>query len=338
MEKNPSINVAGLQFSWELDRGRFLFEEDDAVLFWISSAMKTFFDSIEEIAGAESATVVLEATGFRQGLVVGEYFQKQDVSLEEATVLIQNTYGSAGWGLISVEKLDVEAAAAEVHLKDSWEHKINVAQGKTSGSSFLPAHYAGIFTGLLGRNMWYEVVHHQIEGYEQSVVRYFPSDITVQENIHRFTRSREAEQIQLLEQSVDEKTKELNELIKEISSPLIPVMDGIVVVPLLGSYDETRADELITKTLSNLPKYQAEYLVLDLTGLNNNFSEQTASLIDKIGSAASLIGTKTVLVGISAQMGVVIAQTGIELKRFQCFQTLQHGIYYALAQRGKSIM
>ncbi|WP_088008608.1 STAS domain-containing protein [Indiicoccus explosivorum] len=338
MKKNPSINIEGLQFAWEPEDGRFLFEGEDAVLFWISSAMKTFFDSIEEVAGEESAAVVLEATGFRQGLVVGEYFKNLHVPLEEAMGLIQNTYGSAGWGVITVQKLDTEANTAEVTLRDSWEHKITVAQGKTAGGRFLPAHYAGIFTGLMKQNIWYETVHHQIEGHDSTVVRYFPSDVTVKENIHRLARTKEAEQIQLLEQSVEEKTKELNELIKEISSPIIPVLDGIVVVPLLGDYDETRAEELISKTLENLPRHKAEYLVLDLTGLNDNFSEQTAALIDKIGSAASLIGSTAILVGVSAQLGTAVAQSGIGLNRFQCFRTLQHGIYYALAQRGKQII
>ena len=339
MTTKPSLNIEGLQFDWDIEEGSFLFEGEDSVLFWISSAMKIFFDSIEEISGEEAAQVVLETTGFRQGVVVGEYFTSmENFDVGTATKLITNTYVAAGWGLATLHNLNLEEKTLEIHLKNSWEHKINVAQEKDKGGSFLPAHYAGIFTRLFGTNIWFEIVKHQIEGHEESVIRYFPSDETIENNIHKLARSKEAAQICQLEQLVQEKTAELNAMIQEISSPIIPVLEGIVVVPLLGSYDEERSEDLLIKTLQNLPKHKAKYLVLDLTGLNNNFTEHAASLIEKLGSAASLIGTDTILVGISPQMSMTITETGVNLSKFNCFQTLQHGMHYALAQNGRSII
>ncbi|WP_223639794.1 STAS domain-containing protein [Planococcus sp. 4-30] len=339
MNTKSAITVGGLNFEWKLAEGRFLFEGQESVLFWTASAMKMFFDSIEEIAGKDAAYVVLETTGFRQGLVVGEYFQgMKGVSVAEAAELITNTYASAGWGLAAIRELDEEEHTLEVHLKNSWEHTINVAQEKERGGSFLPAHYAGIFSSLFKQNIWYKVVHYQLDGFPETVVQYFPSEETIEKNIHQLSRLKEAEKINELERLVDEKTKELNEMIKEISSPLIPVLEDIVVVPLLGTYDEARAEELLVKTLQNMPKHKAKYLILDLTGINTNFTQHAAMLIEKLGSTASLIGTQTILVGISAGMSMTITDSAINLSKFQCFQTLQHGIHYALAQNGRSIM
>lgn len=339
MTTNPAITVGGLNFEWDLAKGRFLFEGQESVLFWTSTAMKMFFDSIEEISGEDAANVVLESTGFRQGLIVGGYFQSMEgVSVAEASQLITNTYASAGWGLAEIKELNMEARTLKVHLKNSWEHLINVAQEKKEGGSFLPAHYAGIFSSLFNENIWYKIVHHQLDGFEESVIEYFPSDETIEKNIHRLSRLKEAEKINELERLVDEKTQELSEMIKEISSPLIPVLEGIVVVPLLGTYDEARAEELLVKTLQNMPKYKAKYLILDLTGLNTNFTQHAAMLIEKLGSTASLIGTQTILVGISAKMSQTITEANINLSKFECFQTLQHGIHYALAQNGRSII
>lgn len=339
MTIHQSINVGGLNFEWDLEQGKFLFEGRDSILFWTASAMRMFFDTIEEIAGEDATGVVMETTGYRQGVVVGEYFSGMDnVDIAGAAERIANTYASAGWGLAQIHNLDEENATLEVHLKNSWEYKINVAQNKKKGGRFLPAHYAGIFTKLFGRNIWYKVEQYQIEGFEESIIRYFPSDETIEENIHRLARLNEARQIRQLENLVEEKTVELKMLVKEISSPIIPVLEGIVVVPLLGTYDEERADELMIKTLQNLPKYKAEYLVLDLTGLNNNFTQQAASLIEKLGATARMIGTETVLVGISPKMSMVITESGIDISGFNCFQTLQHGIHFALAQKGRSIL
>ncbi|TDL30992.1 STAS domain-containing protein [Jeotgalibacillus sp. S-D1] len=338
-EINSAINVGGLEFGWNLEKGQFIFEGEDAVLFWISSAMKTFFDTIEEISGEESSNLVFEATGYRQGLLVGEYFEKMpDIDTAKAAGLITNTYASAGWGYAAIKNLDTEAKTLTVMLKDSWEHKINKTQGKSKGGNYLPAHYAGIFSGLFGTNIWYNVIQYQLEGHEYSIVEYFPSKVTVSNNIHQLARKKEASQIMQLEALVEDKTRELKALVKQLSSPIIPVHEGVVVVPLLGKYDEERSEELLVSTLNNLPAYKASYLVLDLTGLDKDISDHTASLLEKIGSVSSLIGSKTILVGISAELSIVISESAINLSKFDCFQTLQHGIHYALGQLGRSIV
>ena len=40
--------------------------------------MKSFFDTIEEISGTDASKLVFETTGFRQGITVGEYFEKNE--------------------------------------------------------------------------------------------------------------------------------------------------------------------------------------------------------------------------------------------------------------------
>jgi rsbT co-antagonist protein RsbR len=335
---NFEMVISGLQFQWKTERGQFLFEEEDAILFWISSAMKTFFDTIEEISGEEAASLVLEATGYRQGLVVGEYFKKLKVNVLKAAELIPNIYASAGWGKAFINEIDENTKTLKIQLKDSWEYKINKAQGKGKAGTFLPAHYAGIFTGLFGENIWFKLVKSQLEGNTYDRVEYFPSDITVTKNIRRLIRTKESEEISRLEKMVQNQTDELQRLVRELSSPTIPVLEGIVVVPLVGRYDKSRSDDMIEKTLNSLPTHQTRYLVVDMTGLHIDEDAYTVYMIEKLGAAAALIGTKMILVGISAELGVIMTNSGINFSNYQCFQTLQHGIYYALAQDGHQII
>ncbi|ADC50638.1 anti-sigma-factor antagonist [Alkalihalophilus pseudofirmus OF4] len=334
----PKVNVSGLEFGWDVEKGQFLFEGEDAVLFWISSAMKTFFDTIEEVSGEEATSVVLETTGYRQGTVVGDYFERLHVSEKEFAETLTRTYASAGWGKAVIDLFDTDQKKVIIRLRDDWEYKINIAQGKSKAGSFLPAHYAGIFTGLFGTNIWYRILQSQVEGKEETVVEYFPSEITVTENIHKLIRSREQQEIMQLEAMVEDKTQELKALIRTLSSPMIPVMDGVVVVPLLGMYDKERTDELIEKTLHNLPKHKATFLILDFTGLDSDIASVSADLIEKLVSATSLIGAKTILVGIKAELSLAITKEDIDLSNYDCFQTLEHGIYYALAEKGRKII
>lgn len=233
-----SINISGIEFNWDLDNGVFNYEGQPAVLFWITSAMKSFFETIEEISGEDASNLVFETSGYRQGKVVGDYFEKiKHITTEEAVNLITKLYASAGWGIMVAENLDFESKKVTVMMKDTWEHRINAAQGKRKNGNFLPAHFAGIFSGLFSENIWFTIKQHQIENGESTVVEYYPSNITVTENIHQLARKKESEHILQLEALVEKKTKELRNLVTQLSSPIIPVLDEIVVVPLLGSYD-----------------------------------------------------------------------------------------------------
>lgn len=338
MEMQKSLVVGGVDLKWDLESGKVLFEGGDVVFFWVS-AMKTFFDTIHEISGEEATNLVLETTGFRQGIIVGEGFKEmKQIDTSNVVEWLSNTYVPAGWGYVRVNEIDYNKNKFTLYIKDDWEYKMNNLSEQHKDGIFVPAHYAGVFTGLFGMNFWYKIIQHQSESNEYTIVEYFPSEIDIQQNIRNLARKKEAEEIMQLEALVEEKTKALQTLVKELSSPLIPVLDGIVVVPLIGRYDEDRAEDLIQNTLNNLPDYRASYVLLDLTGLNKDISSYTAELIDKLGSAARLLGVEVILVGISAELAITISQTLTNLKKYECMQTLQHGIYYALGKSGRRIV
>lgn len=95
--KNEII-VEGIELKWNSESGEVLFEGGDVVFFWVS-AMKTFFDSIREISGDEATNLVLETTGFRQGVIVAEGFRDtKNINASNIVEWISNTYVSAGWG------------------------------------------------------------------------------------------------------------------------------------------------------------------------------------------------------------------------------------------------
>lgn len=332
------IHIDGIKFKWDLSEGKFTFEGDDAVLFWITTAMKSFFDTLEEVAGSDASDVVLETTGYRQGKVVGAFFKNLQIPIPEIAKALTTIYGSAGWGYFTVTNINEDTKKAVIRLKDSWEYKINKEQNKKKSGNFLVGHFAGLLTELFGTSIGSKLVLDQLSGHDYTEVEFFPFTRKIENNIHALARREEANQIKKLEEAVDDRTKELKELVKELSSPVIPVLEGIVVVPLLGKYDETRSDMVIEKTLKNLPTHKADYLVLDLTGLSKDIDNMTVELLNKLSSAAGLIGTKTILVGITPELGMAITSTNYKLSKLDCFTNLQHGIYYALSQQGRKIL
>ncbi|WP_026688428.1 STAS domain-containing protein [Alteribacter aurantiacus] len=335
--KLKEVDVIGSPFSWEHERGMFTFEGDQAVLFWLNSAFKTFLDTMEEVSGEEASNVVLETTGYRMGIIVGEYFFRTSKRPTESVTALPDIYAAAGWGRFEVSHLDEDACTATIRIKNSWEYRINKIQGKEQCGAFFPGHFAGLFTGVFNKNIWYNINKSQIEGSDYCEFTFFPSEVTVNQNIHELSRRKEKNEIEKLDQLVKKRTTELSQTIKDISSPIIPVLDQVVVIPLLGKYDEFRSNELLEKTLAEISTYSVSFLLLDLTGLNENIDEYVVSMIQQLVSSTYLLGIETVLVGITPQLSMKMIAMRYDFSGVKCFTNLQHGITYSLERQGLSI-
>ncbi|WJV28706.1 STAS domain-containing protein [Rossellomorea sp. AcN35-11] len=251
------IDVNGSIFDWDLDKGSIMFENDEVVLFWVNTAFKTLIDSIEEIAGEKEARLVLETAGYRTGRIVSEFYLDSSGSTHEILEKLPNTYVTAGWGITEILSYSINEKKAVVQFCNGWEYKVNRAQGKEIEGTFLPGHWAGVFTGLFGSNVWYRVLKSQIQGDDCSVYEFFSSDISPSLNVNALLEEQTIAAQKELERVTNLRTEVLSNMIKEISSPIIPVLESILVVPLVGRYNEVRAEELLNKTLLNLPPLQS---------------------------------------------------------------------------------
>lgn len=323
-------------FSWNKEEATMEFAGEPAVLFWIETAMKSFVDTIEEVSGKQGAKVVMETAGYRMGLIVSDFF---DFGSAESVIRdIPSIYASAGWGQILIKEVNEEEKTAVFQFKNSWEYRINQLQDKKEVGRFIPGHFAGNLAGLFDSHIDFEVTQSQLDGDEYDEFRFFPSLKSPVEDVREYIRTQEQAEMEQIEARVEERTKELTNLVKDISSPIIPVLDHIVVMPLLGKYDELRANDMMSNTITELPNYAAKFLILDVTGIDQNINEYTISLIQRLTSAAALLGTKSIIVGISPELGIKITHSGLDLNKIDCFSTLQHGIHFALAEEGKQVI
>ncbi|TYR73944.1 STAS domain-containing protein [Rossellomorea vietnamensis] len=326
-------NVNGSDFHWDMEKGEFHFENDEVVLFWVNTAFKTLLDSIEEIAGENEAKLVLETAGYRTGKTVSQFYSNTLGEPEEILKKLPNTYLTAGWGKTDIISVSFEDKQAVIRVQNGWEYKVNTAQKKDHEGTFLPGHWAGVFSGLFGETVWYEVTKSQIEGDQFSEYRFFPSSVTPSLNVSTLIQEQKKAAQEEIENVTRERTEFLSEMIKEISSPIIPVMESILVVPLVGRYNELRAEELLDRTLLNLPLYKATHLIVDLTSLKG-VDDYTLSFIDKFIHATAILGTKCILVGISAELSMQITNRGHKINRVPCYSMLQNGVMHALDELG----
>lgn len=131
--------------------------------------------------------------------------------------------------------------------------------------------------------------------------------------------------------------RRLIETIREMGTPVLPIYDKVLVLPLVGHIDADRSEHIMDALLDAIQRYQAQVVIMDITGVTLVDTSVADSLI-KATRAAGLIGSKCVLVGVSAQVARTLVLLGIDLAAVVTRRDLQAGIAYALAQVGCKIV
>ncbi|WP_046174716.1 STAS domain-containing protein [Domibacillus indicus] len=337
MEQKQEMKISGTSLQWDREEGVFQFEGADVVLFWTKTALKTFIDTIEEVTGAESVRVVMETAGYRTGKIVSSFY-KEKGDVEKTLQFLPNIYAAAGWGATEFKKLCLKERRAVLSIRNDWESKVVHAQGKENAGTFLGGHWAGVFSGLLDETIWYKITDYSLaEQGSYKEIELFPSPKTPSENVREHIQTREQQTIVQLEAMVEHRTLELRKLIRELSSPVIPVLDGILVTPVVGRFDQERSDVFTEKALQAIVEHKASMLILDVTGIQA-MDNLILSTIEKVTQSVQLIGAVPLVAGISPELGMEMASKGIYLNDVKYFATLKHAVHYAIALDGMQIV
>jgi rsbT co-antagonist protein RsbR len=120
--------------------------------------------------------------------------------------------------------------------------------------------------------------------------------------------------------------------LRELSTPLIPIVDGVVVMPLIGSLDSNRAQQVLETLLSGVVNNRATTVIMDVTGLPV-VDTQVASVLLGAAQTVKLLGAEVILTGISPEVAQTLIGIGTDLSSMKTPGTLQNGIAYALKNR-----
>jgi rsbT co-antagonist protein RsbR len=130
-----------------------------------------------------------------------------------------------------------------------------------------------------------------------------------------------------------EKLQASQRVIRELSSPVVPVLQGIIVMSLVGSIDSQRAVAITAEMLDGLERYDARFVIMDITGVPV-VDTQVAKILLESARAAQLMGCQTVLTGIRPEIAQTMVELGIEATDLVTRSELQGGMEYALEEMG----
>lgn len=136
-----------------------------------------------------------------------------------------------------------------------------------------------------------------------------------------------------LERKVEARTAELKQiqarLVRELSTPLIPLSTEVVLMPLVGSIDTTRAQQIMETLLNGIARRQAHIAIIDITGVPMA-DNQVATALIQTAQAARLLGTKVILTGIGPAMAQTLVHLGTPMHGIETCGSLQSAVAAAL--------
>ena len=132
-----------------------------------------------------------------------------------------------------------------------------------------------------------------------------------------------------LRQSKEETIRAQSAMLAKLSTPVIPISDDVIVMPLIGALDQARMQQATATLLDELQRSRARIAILDITGVPGIDTEATHGIL-QAARAVRLLGAQVVLTGIRADVARSLIEFDSDLPDIVTRGTLQAGIAYAI--------
>ena len=123
-------------------------------------------------------------------------------------------------------------------------------------------------------------------------------------------------------------------MLEELSTPLIPLSDEIVVMPLIGTVDSKRAAQVLDVVSQGVVSRGAKVAIIDITGVSTVDTYVAGALI-QTAQAVQLLGAEVVLTGIRSKVAQSLVELGVDLSSLITRRNLQSGLAYAQSRLGQ---
>ena len=143
---------------------------------------------------------------------------------------------------------------------------------------------------------------------------------------------KQAEELSKANDSIEEQTR----AIIEMSIPVIKIWDEIVLIPLIGTVDTARANDMIARLLKAIVEHNAEVVLLDVTGVPVIDTSVARNIIQAV-SSARILGAEMIVTGFSPEAAQTLAQLGVDFTSMKTRGSLRAGIEDAYEMVGVEI-
>lgn len=119
--------------------------------------------------------------------------------------------------------------------------------------------------------------------------------------------------------------REQQRAIRELSTPVLPVREGMLILPIIGVIDPQRARQLTGQLLQGIRTNRAKVVVIDITGVPSIDSTVANHLVQTV-EAARLLGATAIVTGLSPEIAQTLVTLGVDLTKMNTVGDLRGGI------------
>lgn len=124
---------------------------------------------------------------------------------------------------------------------------------------------------------------------------------------------------------------QLRETVDALALPLIPLEDGVVLLPLVGYLDQARADRMVERLLHGIHENRARTVIVDITGLRE-VDDQIAETLLQVAHSSRLLGAQVVLSGVGADAARALVARDADLEGLRTTGRLRDALQMAIQQ------
>jgi rsbT co-antagonist protein RsbR len=125
--------------------------------------------------------------------------------------------------------------------------------------------------------------------------------------------------------------------IAELQTPVIQVWDRVLVLPIVGSLDTARTMQMTETLLERIVETGSEIVLLDITGVPVVDTAVAKHLMETV-SAARLLGSEVLIVGLTTRTALTLVHLGIDLGGVTTRTTLAKGLELAFQRLGLRVV
>jgi PAS domain S-box-containing protein len=123
--------------------------------------------------------------------------------------------------------------------------------------------------------------------------------------------------------------RQAQEILEMATVPIVQVWEGIVLVPLIGTLDSQRTQQLMERLLHRVTETASPVALLDITGVPTVDTQTAQHLIETI-AAVRLLGAEVILTGVRPTIAQTLVHLGIDLSNVMTRSSLTAGLRMAL--------
>lgn len=267
------------------------------------SALKDFSQYISKHAELLSAEVV-ESVVREMNLNISE-LEKQQANLMYIELL-----GFYGHSLLEGDRIQVPESLLE------WSKK-NAEMQVASGGKISEI----VIRYPITRQIFSEIFTRLSLQFGLSVVETSKSikginailDVSLNETFYAFERFSEKYQA--------EKQVELLNL----SAPIVPILEDVVVLPLVGVIDSYRVAHILNNVIPRTAEQNVNHVVIDFSGVLT-IDAHVAQSIQQIGATLQLMGIHVVIAGLRPDLVQTIVHSGIDMLDADVYATVKQAL------------